>query len=74
MTAPTMSPYLSIIPDRSPRKKAHESLGQAKKAVLYRLSSNELQVPCIVYEWKDNTWTELWRVEAGTKRSELPWM
>lgn len=75
--APSISPYLTIIPDRSPVKKAHESLGQAKKAVLFRAGGkqNALKVPATVYQWDDKKgWVTLWKIDAGTKREDLPWM
>lgn len=73
MTEATIVPYLSIIPDRHPKRKLHDNIGLAKKAVLYRLRGEELSVPCQVYEWKADTWKSLWNIEAGTKREEMPW-
>lgn len=74
MTESPVIPYLSIIPDRQPRRKLHEDIGQAKKAVLYRLNREKLSVPCRVFEWKGNSWVELWNIEAGTAREDMPWM
>lgn len=74
-TTPTMSPYLTIIPDRSPRKKAHESLGQAKKAITFRAHySRGLPGNSFIYEWVDGKgWETLHELAAGTKREDLPW-
>lgn len=75
MTEAPIAPYLTNLPDRVPRNKTHESLGQAKKAVLYRVQGDELKVPATVYQWQDKKgWQTLWKIEAGTKRKDLPWM
>ena len=37
MSAPTDAPYMTIIPGRNPKNKPHLTLGDAKKAVLFRL-------------------------------------
>lgn len=70
---PQLMPYLTIIPDRNPRQKAHTHLGQAKKAVLYRLIRDELSVPCMVYQWTAKGWETLWNIPAGTDRKDMPW-
>lgn len=74
-TAPTISPYLTIIPDRSPVKKAHESLGQAQKAIVFRArASKGLTSKCSVYKWADGKgWDSLWEFPAGTRKEDLPW-
>lgn len=75
MTEQTPFPYLTMVPGRTPRRKPHETLGQAKKAVLYRLSKadDRLEVPCHVYKWQNNTWELLWMIPADTAREDLPW-
>lgn len=72
---PTISPYLTIIPDRSPVKKAHESLGQARKAIVFRAKGRYgLPSTCYLYEWVDGKgWETLHELEAGTRKEELPW-
>lgn len=75
MTAPTMSPYLTVIPDRSPRKKVHESLAQARKAINYR-SNHRMGLPgtCFLYQWVDGKgWETLHELPAGTRTEDLPW-
>lgn len=68
------APYMTDIPDRRPQRKPHLTLGEAKKAVLFRLQSEELGVPCMVYQWDDKKgWERLWKIDAGTKRGDLPW-
>lgn len=77
MTAlPSNAPYLTIIPDRHPRLKPHLTLGEAKKAVLYRLGHSEtLRVPCMVYQWVDSKgWVRMWSIEQGTHREHMPWL
>ena len=76
MKAPTMSPYLTIIPDRSPAKKAHESLGQAHKAIIYRARErNGVPVKCFLYKWADDKgWETVHEIPAGTRKEDLPWL
>jgi hypothetical protein len=74
MSTPTDAPYMTIIPGRNPKNKPHLTLGDAKKAVLFRLQSNELDVPCMAYQWIDaKGWELLWKIDAGTLREDLPW-
>jgi len=72
---PTISPYLTVIPDRSPRKKAHESLGQAQKAIVFRARArNGLSSPASIYKWVDGKgWEMLHDFLTGTKKEDLPW-
>jgi hypothetical protein len=74
LETPQISPYLTIIPDRAPRQKSHASLGQAKKAVLNRLSIEGLSTDIRVYKWADSGWQLLWEIKKGTLREEMPWM
>lgn len=77
--APTPFPYMTSIPDRVPAQKPHAALGQAKKAVLFRLGYNpftkqeELLVDCIIYEWTATGWSPLYTIKAGTTREAMPW-
>lgn len=72
-TIPVTAPFMTIIPDRNPKNKTHLTLGQAKKAVLVRMSGDELDVPCMVYKWEPTGWERVWKIDAGTKRDDLPW-
>jgi hypothetical protein len=74
--APEIMPYLTVIPDRSPRQKAHVSIQQARKAILFRLGGKDetLTVPCRVYKWTDKGWEELWNIPEGTTRKAMPWL
>lgn len=68
------APYLTVIPDRNPKNKPHLSLGEAKKAVLFRLRGERLAVTCSVYQWNDEmAWVPLWKIDAGTLREDMPW-
>ena len=71
---PATTPYLTEIPDRAPLQKVHTDLGQAKKAILYRLSSERLTQPCKIYRWGKSGWELLWDIKEGTKREEMPWL
>jgi hypothetical protein len=74
MSLPTTAPYLTVIRGRTPQNKPHLSLGEAKKAVVFRLWGEVLEVPCLVYRWVDNKgWELIWKVEAGTHRKAMPW-
>ena len=80
ITAPTPFPYMTSIPDRVPAQKPHTALGQAKKAVLFRLGYNpftkqeELLVDCNIYEWTAAGWSPLYTIKAGTTREAMPWL
>lgn len=67
-------PYLTIIPDRVPRQKAHMTLGQAKKAVLFRLQDEALSTPVKAYKWTDSGWELMWDITEGTRREAMPWL
>jgi hypothetical protein len=71
---PTVYPYLTWVPGRNPYQKTHDSLGQAKKAILFRLTVNGLAENCRVYKWQDNKWKLLWDIPEGTQREDMPWL
>jgi hypothetical protein len=74
-------PYLTIIPNRSPREKTHVNIGHAKNAVQAKMSyrgaygyaNYQTTVHIAVYEWLDNQWSLLWDIPSGTPESKLPW-
>lgn len=70
---PEIMPYLTIVPDRVPRQKAHANLGQTKKAVLFRLRDEALSTPVKAYRWTDSGWELMWDIAEGTLREEMPW-
>jgi hypothetical protein len=68
------APFLTSIPDREPRRKAHEHLRDARKAVTVRIHRGVLDVPVHVYQWSDaEGWVLLWKLLAGTPEEDLPW-
>lgn len=69
------APYLTYVLDRNPPKKPHLTLGEARKAILFRVQNGVLTVPCMVYKWSDTKgWDRMWKLEAGTRKEDLPWM
>lgn len=80
MIAADLHPFLTVIPSREPRRKAHEHLRDVKRAVAARLKYSRLfgtrvlEEPVYVYRWDDASgWDLLWKLEADTKESHLPW-
>ena len=68
------TPWLTHIPDREPRRKAHEFLRDAKKAVHGKVVRGVLDQPVHVYRWSDATgWELVWKLLAGTPVEDLPW-
>ena len=68
------APFLTHVPDREPRRKAHEHLRDAVKAVNVRVYRGVLDVPVHVYRWSDQTgWELVWKLLAGTPEEDLPW-
>jgi hypothetical protein len=75
-----LSPYLTLIPSREPRRKAHEHLKDVRRAVAARLKYDRiegtrvLEEPVYVYRWSDEKgWVDLWKLETDTREDELPW-
>ena len=69
-------PYLTVAPDRRPQQKVHKNIGQAKNAISYRASmtyKRALPKDCQIYEWKNDKWTLLWDIPAGTRVDDMPW-
>jgi len=71
---PDIMPFATIVPDRIPRQKSHANLGQAKKAVLFRLRNESLATPVKVYKWTDSGWELMWDIPEGTPREGMPWV
>lgn len=65
-------PFATIIPDRRPAVKLHADIGLAKLAVGY-LGWGHTVRGGEIYERTADGWSLLFRVEAGTPASELPW-
>lgn len=64
-------PFATIIPDRRPEVKYHAGIGLAKLAVGYEQYGGVRGGE--IYERTADGWSLLFRVEAGTPASELPW-
>lgn len=62
---PKATPYLTIIPDRSPVQKTHTSLGHAKNALTY-----DKRREGTLWEWKDGEWSLLYTVTCEQVRNE----
>jgi hypothetical protein len=70
---PDRPAYASIIPSRySSTVKMHSGIGTAKAAIAYHRSAGKARGGEI-HEWRDDAWHLLYRVEAGTPTTELPW-
>lgn len=74
MDEPKIMPYLTLIPNRNPRQKQHTDLGQAKKAILYRLDQGATIVDARIYRWSNHGWELLYTIPAGTTRGAMPWL
>lgn len=78
-TPPDLSPklelpaYLTVLPSRRPRDKAHTNLGHAKNALTYSASSGIIRVWGAIYEWVDGEWKLLYEVWPGMKVKDAPW-
>jgi hypothetical protein len=65
-------PYATIVPDRRPPVKCHSGIGLAKLAVGDATWGRTVRGGEI-YERTADGWELLYRVEAGTLASQLPW-
>lgn len=72
---PPVAQFLTWVPERTPRNKPHDDLGQAQKAVLFRLDEDEtLRTDCRIYKWAVTEWELLYDIKMGTNRKEMPWL
>lgn len=68
------TPYMTIVPSRSPSKKVHPTLGQARGAISYHIhdygsgSPTEMEL----YEFKGNRWRLLHKFPKGTHKKDIP--
>lgn len=67
--------FLTVIGDRSPERKSHATLGQAKGAASWRISGNSgapTEAPIAIFERNaSGDWTLLYDIPTGT--DEAPW-
>jgi hypothetical protein len=74
----TDAPFLTVVTSREPRRKAHESISDVKRAVAVRLRKDHytkarvLEEAVLVYQWRES-WDLVWRIPAGTYEDDLPW-
>lgn len=68
-----MPAYLSVMPSRSPRDKAHTNLGHAKNALTHNSTSGKIRVHGAIYTWEDGDWQLMYEVWPGMLVSEAPW-
>ncbi len=64
--------YMTIIPDRWPRRKIHTSIGQAKNAIGYTLRYNQARGGEL-WEIAEPENILLYSVPPGTHADDLPW-
>ncbi|MEU1254822.1 hypothetical protein ABZ445_16230 [Streptomyces chartreusis] len=63
--------FATVVPDRKPPVKCHAGIGLAKLAVGYEQYGGARGGE--IYERTADGWSLLYRVEAGTPTSQLPW-
>jgi hypothetical protein len=76
MSGPPIFPFMTWVPERTPRFKTHESPGQAQKAILFRLEEEDetLRTDCRIYKWAGTDWELLHEIKQGTNRKDMPWL
>lgn len=73
-TAPRPFGYLTVIPRRTPKQKAHYDLGHAKNAIRARCNwGRGTDCDTQVFELVDGDWKLLWNIPRGTLREDFPW-
>jgi hypothetical protein len=72
---PKQGAFVSVVPSRSPRRKAHLTLGYAKSAISSRLYSGvaDDDMEILQLDPVSSQFVVLHRVPAGTTKSQLPW-
>jgi hypothetical protein len=72
---PKQSAFVSVVPSRSPRRKAHLTLGYAKSAISSRLyrDKTEEDMEILQLDPVSSQFVVLHRIPAGTTKSQLPW-
>jgi hypothetical protein len=72
---PKQSAFVSVVPSRSPRRKAHLTLGYAKSAISSRLYNgvSREDMELLQLDPVSSQFVVLHRIPAGTLKSQLPW-
>lgn len=66
------APYLTIVPNRTPREKVHKNLGLAKGAISHHTAYGSYY-EFVMYKFVDGRWVRILTVPRGTKSEDLPW-
>lgn len=72
---PRQSAFVSVVPSRSPRRKAHLTLGYAKSAISSRIyrDKTEEDMEILQLDPVSSQFVVLHRIPAGTTKAQLPW-
>ncbi len=72
---PRQGAFLTVVPSRSPRRKAHTGLGYARSAITSRLYSGVANEEMSVQQLEPATgqYVVLHNIPKGTLKSQLPW-
>ena len=74
-TVPKHSAFVSVVPSRSPRRKAHTGLGYAKSAITGRLYGGVAREDMSILQLDpiSGEYAVLHDIPKGTLKSQLPW-
>lgn len=72
---PRQNAYITVIPSRSPRRKAHFRLGYAKSAITHRMPGGVAAIDMSILELDpiSGQYVEFLSIAKGTHKSQLPW-
>lgn len=72
---PKHSAFVTVVPSRSPRRKAHMGIGNAKSAITTRLYSGVAKEDMSILQLDpvSGEYTLLHDIPKGTLKSQLPW-
>lgn len=72
---PKQGAFVTVVPSRSPRRKAHTGLGYAKSAITGRLYSGVAKEDMSILQLAPATsqYVTLHDIPKGTLKSQLPW-
>lgn len=72
---PRQGAFVSVVPSRSPRRKAHLGLGYARSAITSRIRNGraEEDMSILQLDTASNQYVVLHEIPAGTHKTQLPW-
>lgn len=72
---PKHGAFISVVPSRSPRRKAHTGLGFAKSAISHRMYSGTANEDMAILQLDpaSSQYVVLHDIPKGTLKSQLPW-